>query len=52
MLLSTFTVIVQQIMPQFLEQRTLYSAREGPSNSYSWVVFILSNMIVELFYQV
>jgi ATP-binding cassette subfamily G (WHITE) protein 2 (PDR) len=52
MLLVTFTVVVQQIMPQFLEQRTLYEIRERPSRAYSWVVFLTANMFVELCYQV
>ena len=52
MLLVTFTVVVQQIMPQFLDQRTLYEIRERPSRAYSWVVFLTANMFVELCYQV
>ena len=52
MLLSTFTVVVQQIMPQFLTQRALYEIREQPSRTYSWFVFIIANIIVELSYQV
>lgn len=52
MLLVTFTVVVQQIMPQFLDQRTLYEIREQPSRAYSWVVFLTANMFVELCYQV
>jgi ATP-binding cassette, subfamily G (WHITE), member 2, PDR len=35
-------------MPQFVTQRTLYEARERPSKTYSWQVFILSNIIVEI----
>lgn len=35
-------------MPQFVLNRTLYEARERPSRTYSWQVFMLSNMISEL----
>ncbi|KAI9847164.1 MAG: hypothetical protein M1837_003026 [Sclerophora amabilis] len=51
MLLSTFTVVVQQIMPQFIAQRTLYEIRERPSRAYSWIVFLIANIVVELSYQ-
>ncbi|CAI4214415.1 unnamed protein product [Parascedosporium putredinis] len=46
--LITFGQIVQQIMPLFVSQRTLYEARERPSNSYSWQSFIFANVIVEI----
>lgn len=52
MLLVTFTVVVQQIMNQFLHQRMHYEIREQPSQAYSWVVFLTANMVVELCYQV
>lgn len=48
MLLTVFGNIVQQIMPHFVTQRALYEVRERPSKTYSWQVFILSNIIVEL----
>ena len=48
MMLVVFTNICQQIMPQFVTQRDLYEARERPSKTYSWKVFILSNIIVEM----
>lgn len=35
-------------MPQFIIQRSLYEARERPSKVYSWKVFMLSQLIVEL----
>ena len=35
-------------MPHFVTQRALYEVRERPSKTYSWQVFILSNIIVEL----
>lgn len=48
LLLTVFSHIIQQYMPQFIMQRTLYEARERPSNVYSWRVFLLSQFIVEL----
>lgn len=48
MLLSIFGNLVQQIMPHFCTQRALYEVRERPSKAYSWKVFIVSNILVEL----
>ncbi|KZZ99461.1 ABC transporter ABCl1 [Moelleriella libera RCEF 2490] len=47
-LLTVFGQIVQQSMPQFIIQRSLYEARERPSKVYSWKVFMLSQIIVEI----
>ena len=38
-------------MPRFLTQRTLYEVREKPSNTYSWIAFLFSNIVTEIFYQ-
>ena len=46
--LTVFNQLVQQSMPQFVIQRDLYGARERPSNIYSWKVFILSQIIVDV----
>ena len=35
-------------MPHFVTQRSLYEVRERPSKTYSWKIFIISNIIVEL----
>lgn len=43
--------LVQLIMPQFLENRALYELHERPSRTYSWAVFIISNVIAELPWQ-
>jgi ABC-type multidrug transport system permease subunit/energy-coupling factor transporter ATP-binding protein EcfA2 len=52
-LLSTiFNTLVNQIMPRFAAQRSLYEVRERPSRIYSWKVFILSQMLVEIPFQV
>ena len=40
--------LIQIILPQFLDQRVLYESRESLSKTYSWKVFILSNLISEL----
>ncbi|VUC22208.1 unnamed protein product [Clonostachys rosea] len=48
MLLTIFVNFCTQIMPHFVTQRALYEARERQSKTYSWKVFILSNIIVEL----
>lgn len=48
MLFTIFGNLVQQIMPHFVTQRALYEVRERPSKTYSWKVFILTNIIVEL----
>lgn len=48
LLFTIFGQIVQQIMPHFVTQRSLYEARERPSKTYSWKVFMASNILVEL----
>ncbi|GEM11899.1 ATP-binding cassette, subfamily G (WHITE), member 2, PDR [Rhodotorula toruloides] len=40
--------LCQQIMPQFVKQRESYEVRERPSRTYSWNVFMLTNILVEL----
>ena len=48
MLMTIFGNLVQQIMPLFVTQRSLYEARERQSKTYSWQAFILSNIFVEI----
>lgn len=48
MLLTIFGNLVQQIMPHFVTQRSLYEVRERPSKAYSWKAFMAANIIVEL----
>ena len=48
MLITIFGNLTQQIMPHFVTQRSLYEARERASKTYSWQVFILSNIAVEI----
>ncbi|KIM94629.1 hypothetical protein OIDMADRAFT_106686 [Oidiodendron maius Zn] len=47
-LLTVFGQLVQQTMPYFVVQRSLYEVRERPSKVYSWKVFMLSQIIVEI----
>lgn len=51
LLCSIFSILVNQIMPRFVSQRSLYEVRERPSRVYSWQVFILSQMLVEVPWQ-
>lgn len=48
MLFTIFGQMVQQITPNFVVQRSLYEVRERPSKTYSWKVFILSQIVVEI----
>ncbi|KAK6515723.1 GTPase-activating protein [Arthrobotrys megalospora] len=52
MIMSIFSTIVQQIMPRFVIQRSLYEVRERPSKAYSWIAFIFAQIIVEIPYQI
>lgn len=47
-ILTVFGQLTQQQMPHFVVQRDLYEVRERPSKVYSWKVFMLSQIIVEL----
>lgn len=51
LLMTIFTNLDQQIIPQFTAYRSIYQIREGPSKMYSWVVFLLANFIVEIAWQ-
>ncbi|KAH7270978.1 ABC-2 type transporter-domain-containing protein [Fusarium solani] len=52
LLTTIFTTLVQQIIPNFVTQRSLYEVRERPSKAYSWKAFIIANIIVEIPYQI
>lgn len=51
MLTSIFSTLVQQIMPRFITQRSLYEVRERPSKAYSWAAFLIANIGVEIPWQ-
>lgn len=48
MFLILFPNLVQQMMPYFVTQRSLYEVRERPSKAYSWKAFMLASIIVEI----
>ncbi|KAF2014159.1 ABC-transporter [Aaosphaeria arxii CBS 175.79] len=52
MLTTIFSTLVQQIMPLFVTQRSLYEVRERPSKAYSWKAFLVANVFVEIPWQV
>ncbi|KIW94662.1 uncharacterized protein Z519_04639 [Cladophialophora bantiana CBS 173.52] len=48
MLIVIFAFLVYQTMPNFVVQRSLYEARERPSKTYAWYIFMSANLVVEL----
>ncbi|CAG8960438.1 hypothetical protein HYFRA_00008157 [Hymenoscyphus fraxineus] len=48
MLLTQAANLVPQILPNFVAQRTIFEARERSAKTYSWQVFLLSNILVEI----
>ncbi|KAL4814376.1 ABC-2 type transporter-domain-containing protein [Aspergillus spinulosporus] len=52
MVCALFAPLVNQIMPLFITQRSLYEVRERPSKAYSWKAFLIANILVEIPYQV
>ena len=52
LLCTIFSTLVNQIMPKFVVQRSLYEVREKPSRVYSWQAFILSQVLVEIPWQI
>ncbi|KAI9167952.1 ABC multidrug transporter C [Paramyrothecium foliicola] len=46
-----FSTLDQQIIPRLVTNRSLFETRERRSKSYSWVVFLTSNIIIELWWQ-
>ena len=45
---TIFGQLAQQQMPYFISQRSLYEVRERPSKAYSWKIFMLSQIVVEI----
>ncbi|CCK69552.1 ATP-binding cassette multidrug transporter PDR15 KNAG_0C04500 [Huiozyma naganishii CBS 8797] len=43
-----FNPLLQQYLPSFVQQRDLYEARERPSRTFSWFAFIISQILVEV----
>ncbi|KAL0940175.1 ABC multidrug transporter [Colletotrichum truncatum] len=50
MFLTTHLNLLQQILPIFVAQRTLYEGREQPSRTYSWAAFMGGQVAVEMVY--
>ncbi|GAP85100.2 putative multidrug resistance protein CDR1 [Rosellinia necatrix] len=46
-----FSPLGQQMIPKLAVGRSIYESRERSNRSYSWVVFLASNVMVELFWQ-
>lgn len=46
-----FSCIDQLVILHFIHGQSLFEARERNTNTYSWVVFITSNVLVELLWQ-
>ncbi|KAJ6093557.1 hypothetical protein N7486_008846 [Penicillium sp. IBT 16267x] len=51
LLCTIFNTLANAIMPNLVAQRSLYEVRERPSRTYSWQVFIISQMLVEVPWQ-
>ncbi|CAK7222908.1 hypothetical protein SEUCBS140593_005061 [Sporothrix eucalyptigena] len=51
-ILTIFSSLVQQIMPLFVTQRSLYEVRERPGKMYSWKAFMIANIVVEIPWQI
>lgn len=45
---SIFGQLVEQQMPHFVTQRSLYEVRERPAKTYSWKIFMLSQIVAEI----
>ncbi|KAK4892314.1 Multidrug resistance protein [Elasticomyces elasticus] len=46
--LYVIIILITQVLPIFVQQRTMYEARERQARTYCWQVFVLSNIVVEL----
>ncbi|KAL6452790.1 CDR1 Pleiotropic ABC efflux transporter of multiple drugs CDR1 [Candida maltosa Xu316] len=44
--------LVQQMMPIYVKQRSIYEVREAPSRTFSWFAFITAQITSEIPYQV
>ncbi|CCH60690.1 hypothetical protein TBLA_0D01820 [Henningerozyma blattae CBS 6284] len=48
MFLVCFNPLLQQYLPSFVQQRDLYEVRERPSRTFSWIAFIVAQIVVEI----
>ena len=44
MITAILSSLMQQIMPRFVIQRSLYEVRERPSKAYSWIAFVMAQI--------
>ena len=51
MFISIMQPLVEQMVPVFMYQRTLYEARERPSKTFSWYSWILAQISAEIPWQ-
>ncbi|KUJ11528.1 AtrD, ABC-transporter [Mollisia scopiformis] len=51
LLTNIFASVDQQIIPRFIESRSRFEARERKSKSYSWIVFVASQLLVKTAWQ-
>lgn len=47
-LCSILGQLVEQQMPHFVTQRSLYEVRERPAKTYSWKIFMISQILAEI----
>ena len=47
-LMTLIPLLAQQIMPLFVAQRDLFEVRERPGKTYSWIPFLMSNVVAEI----
>lgn len=48
MFTALHVVLVAQMVPHFIDQRSLYEVRERPSRTFSWFAFITAQITVEI----
>ena len=48
MLMMIFNPLVQQMLPQYTDQRELFEVKERPSKTCDWKTFVLAQLLAEL----
>lgn len=52
MFVTVINPLVQQMLPHFVYQRSLYEARERPSKTFSWISWVLAQITAEIPWQI
>ncbi|KAG7660526.1 uncharacterized protein J8A68_005945 [[Candida] subhashii] len=52
MLFPALNIIVQQMLPHYIQQREIFEAREASSRTFSWLAFISGQITSEIPFQV